>query len=119
MNKHILIVDDEEEIGFVLKNYLEKKAFEVRIISKLNQWDDIFQFGRPDLIFLDYRMSPVTGKDILERLQFEPDPIPVIMMSAYKSDSGALEVEKMGARAYISKPFNFSEIEQLIHSIIK
>lgn len=115
--KKILIVDDDENIGITLKEYLLQKDYDVACVTEVSDVDMLVVKEKPDLIFLDYRMSPLTGKDILERLSFQYHSIPVVMMSAYRTGEGDFEVEKLGAVDYISKPFEFSDIDFILKKI--
>ncbi len=113
----ILIIDDDEKIGNLLKLYLVKKGFLVSVIMEAEEAERSIDREKPDLIFLDYRMAPLTGKDILERLKVSGNKTPVVMMSAYKRRNGDLEMRRLGAMAYLPKPFDFSKMEEVLSMI--
>ena len=75
--------------------------------------EDVSRY-QPDLIFLDYRMSPFTGLDILERMKALGLSMPVVMMSAYKRREGVCEMKKLGAWEYIGKPFDLAEVDEIL-----
>jgi DNA-binding response OmpR family regulator len=110
----ILIIDDDEKISEFLRLFFLKKGFEVMVVVQAEEAEKSIELSKPDLIFLDYRMTPVTGKDILERLKIRGDRTPVVMMSAYKRRHGDLEMKRLGALAYLAKPFDFEEIEEIL-----
>ena len=113
----ILVIDDDEKIGALLRLYFSKKGFTVGIVQKAEEAEREIEKTRPDLIFLDYRMSPITGKDILERMRIRGDRTPVVMMSAYRRRDGDLEMVRLGALAYLPKPFDFAEIDRILRRV--
>jgi|GEM_PF-3013921 len=114
MEKKILIIDDDKNVALMLQNYFETQNIQSFIASNLPEVLDFMEKTTPDLIFLDYRMSPHTGKDILERLKVLKIKSPVIMMSAYKRREGVFEMKRLGAAEYIDKPYKFDEIDEII-----
>ncbi len=114
MDKKILIIDDDKNVALMLQNYFESQDILSYIASDLQEVLDFVTKTIPDLIFLDYRMSPHTGKDILERLRVLKIKTPVIMMSAYKRREGVFEMKRLGAAEYIDKPYRFDEIDSII-----
>ncbi len=112
--KKIYVADDEEKVAGFFKDYLERKGFVVKIQTHSERViEDVSSF-RPDMIFLDYRMSPLTGVDILERLKTLRIQTPVVMMSAYKRREGVFEMKRMGAAEYIGKPFDLQEVDEIL-----
>jgi DNA-binding response OmpR family regulator len=116
-NKKILVIDDDDKIGAFLKLYFSKKGFAVGVVQKAEEAEREIEKTRPDLIFLDYRMSPITGKDILERMKIRGDRTPVVMMSAYRRRDGDMEMVRLGALAYLPKPFDFAEIDRILRRV--
>ena len=113
----ILVIDDDEKIGAFLKLYFSKKGFAVEIVHRAEEAERMIEKEKPDLIFLDYRMTPLTGKDILERMKIRGDRTPVVMMSAYRRRDGDMEMLRLGALAYLPKPFDFAEIDRILRQV--
>ena len=113
----ILIIDDDEKISELLSLFLRKRGFKVMVENRAEAAERSITLLEPDLDFLDYRMTPITGKDILERMKIRGEKTPVVMMSAYKRRDGDLEMKRLGARAYLAKPFDFAEIERILAEI--
>ena len=113
--KTILVVDDEYVVIDVLKTFLSEKNFRVVFELDPTNFENIVDKEKPDLIFLDNRMYPVTGKELLRKLRVKGIKTPVIMMSAYKTRDGIFEMKKLGAVDYIAKPFDFKKISKLLN----
>ena len=112
--KKILIIDDDETIAIILKEFLVNKNYSATFVTQVTDVDLLIAKEKPNLIFLDYRMSPMTGKDILEKVSLRNRDLPVVMMSAYRTREGEFEVKNLGAVEYISKPFDFVQLENLL-----
>ena len=112
--KTILVVDDEYVVIDVLKTFLSEKNYRVVFELDPTNFENIVEKEKPDLIFLDNRMYPITGKELLRKLRVKGIGIPVVMMSAYKTRDGIFEMKKLGAVDYIAKPFDFKKISKLI-----
>lgn len=115
----ILIIDDDENMAKLLETYLAEKGFTVVTVLKAEDAEKNIDLEEPDLIFLDYRMSPLTGKDILERLKIREVKIPVVMISAYKRRHGDWEMKRIGALSYLPKPLDFNAVDQILSRIFR
>jgi two-component system response regulator AtoC len=109
-NKRVLIIDDEENMRYMLQLTLENEDYEVELacngsegIEKINQT----QF---DFIICDVKMPKVTGLNVLAFVMESSPNIPVIMISAYGTIDTAIQAMKQGAYDYIMKPFKQDEI---------
>ena len=90
MNKNrILVVDDEEKIVNLVRNYLEKEGFEVFTADSGNEALKLFESEKPDLVVLDLMMPDMNGYDVCRRI-CSVSKTPVIMLTA-KTD----EVDKL------------------------
>lgn len=112
--KTILVVDDEFVVIDILTTFFADKNYRVVSESNPENFDSIVKKEQPDIIFLDNRMSPVTGKELLRRMRMNGIGIPVVMMSAYKTRDGIFEMKQLGAIDYISKPFDFKRISKIL-----
>jgi two-component system phosphate regulon response regulator PhoB len=121
MAKKILVIEDDKDIRDAVVEILEQEEFEVissdnaRILKSLNTFN-------PDLILLDNWLtewkSDANGEQLSKELKSNPETshIPVIIMSAV---SNIKEVAEAGmANAYIKKPFDLTELVNLINKYI-
>ena len=113
----ILVVDDDKKINDLLRLFLQKKGFDVEVVLEAEEAETTIYLQNPDLVFLDYRMSPLTGKDLLERMRVRGIETPVVMMSAYRRRDGDMEMKRLGALAYLSKPFDFNEVDSVLNQV--
>lgn len=105
----ILIVEDEEVIADLEKDYLELSGFEVEI--KNNGKDGLMQALKGDfsLVILDLMLPEIDGFEVCKKIREERN-IPIIMVSAKKDDIDKIRGLGLGADDYITKPFSPSEL---------
>jgi DNA-binding NtrC family response regulator len=110
--RYILLVDDEQEIIDVLREYLEKNhdvgsAFDGATAL------DLVRTRRLDLILLDYSMPGINGVDVLKAVKEIDSTIPIIIITANPTNAVAAEVLKRGAFSYFPKPFDLRYLDHL------
>ncbi len=115
MKKNLLIVDDDERLRELLRDYLSKKNFEIYACEDFVEAKEILSFFVFDLVILDRMMPTGDGIDLIE-VGKKNINTPVIMLTAMGNDENKIQGLKIGADDYISKPF---EPEELYLRIIK
>lgn len=105
----ILIVEDEEEIADLEKDYLEMSGYEVIIENDGTNGLEAAMNGDVDLIILDLMLPGVDGYEICKQVR-EDKNIPIIMVSAKKDDIDKIRGLGLGADDYMTKPFSPSEL---------
>ena len=105
----ILIIEDEEAIADLEKDYLELSGFEVEIANRGDVGLEKALKEEYDLIILDLMLPEVDGFDICRQVRQEKN-IPIIMVSAKKDDIGKIRGLGLGADDYMTKPFSPSEL---------
>jgi CheY-like chemotaxis protein len=86
--KHILVVDDEEAVGYVFERYLAIKGYRVSVATSGGQALAAFEADRPDLVITDYKMPGMNGDELLRRLRAIAPGLPAVMISANPIDVG-------------------------------
>ena len=109
MSKRILIVEDEESIADLEKDYLELSGFEVEVENDGNMGLQKALEEDFDLLILDLMLPGVDGFEICRRVRDEKD-VPIIMVSAKKDDIDKIRGLGLGADDYMTKPFSPSEL---------
>ncbi len=105
----ILIVEDEEAIADLEKDYLELSDFEVTIENTGDKGLEAALSGSFDLVILDLMLPGVDGFEVCKRIREEKN-IPIIMVSAKKDDIDKIRGLGLGADDYMTKPFSPSEL---------
>lgn len=105
----ILIVEDEEAIADLEKDYLEMSGYEVVIENDGMKGLETALGSEVDLIILDLMLPGVDGYDICKQVR-EKKNIPIIMVSAKKDDIDKIRGLGLGADDYMTKPFSPSEL---------
>ncbi len=105
----ILIIEDEESIAELEKDYLELSGFEVEIAGRGDVGLEKALKEEFDLIILDLMLPEVDGFDICRQVRQEKNT-PIIMVSAKKDDIDKIRGLGLGADDYMTKPFSPSEL---------
>ena len=105
----ILIIEDEEAIADLEKDYLELSGFEVSIRNTGDEGLRTALAGEFDLIVLDVMLPGMDGFEICRHIREEKN-IPIIMVSAKKDDIDKIRGLGLGADDYMTKPFSPSEL---------
>ncbi|HLC83277.1 MAG TPA: response regulator transcription factor [Bacteroidia bacterium] len=117
--KHILLVEDEENLLKTIRLNLELEGYEVSIarsgIEALNE----FKKENFNLIILDVMLPEMNGFDVCEQIRKENTKIPVLFLTAKGSSSDKIQGLKLGADDYITKPFNLEELLLRVQILVK
>ena len=114
----ILIVEDEESIAELEKDYLELSGFEVEIENNGTDGLERALKEEYDLLILDLMLPGTDGFEICRRVR-EIKNTPIIMVSAKKEDIDKIRGLGLGADDYITKPFNILEVKARIKAIMR
>ena len=105
----ILIVEDDEEIALLERDYLEVSGYEVEVKSDGNGVAEQVIHGDYDLLILDIMLPGTDGFEICRQIRTEKST-PIIFVSARKDDIDKVKGLGFGADDYITKPFSPSEL---------
>lgn len=123
-NPKILLVEDDNNLGQILKEYLEVKGYKTTLCRDGESGLKTFKKLTPnrenfDLCIFDVMMPKLDGLSLAEQVR-EIDPkIPIIFLTAKALKEDAIEGFKAGADDYIGKPFNMEELLLRIKAILK
>ncbi|MFH1612594.1 MAG: response regulator [bacterium] len=110
---NILIVDDEDDIRYVLSLLLKSEGFGVLEASDGKTAFEILKTNAVDLILLDIVLPDINGVQVLKEIK-KQYKTPVIMISGYGNIQAAIESMKIGAVDYVPKPFDNEKLLDLI-----
>ena len=114
----ILIIEDEEAIADLEKDYLELSGFEVEIENRGDTGLVRAMKEEFDLIILDLMLPEVDGFDICRQVREEKNT-PIIMVSAKKDDIDKIRGLGLGADDYIMKPFDAKEMVARVRAVLR
>ena len=114
----ILIIEDEEAIADLEKDYLELSGFDVEIATRGDVGLEKALKEEYDLIILDLMLPEVDGFDICRQVREEKN-IPIIMVSAKKDDIDKIRGLGLGADDYMTKPFQPAELIARVKSQLR
>ena len=115
-SRKILIVDDEADIGLILKLQLEDAGYETAQARDGVEALEAIEREQFCLIMLDIKMPRKDGLQVLSEIKLEETP--VVMMTAHGSEDIAVTAMKRGASDYISKPFEAEDMLQKVERAI-
>ena len=114
----ILIIDDDRELGEMLKEFLAPDHFALSACLSGEDGLQALQEGDYELLILDIMLPGANGIDVLKQVRKSSD-IPVIMLTARGDDVDRILGLEFGADDYISKPFNPRELLARIKAILR
>ena len=117
MQKSILIVDDDERLRELLKDYLSEKNFDIYVSEDFNEAKEFLPLIKFDIIILDRMMPSGDGIELIDFIKNNFDS-PVIMLTAMGSDKNKIDGFKYGANDYLSKPFEPEELYLRIQNLL-
>jgi two-component system OmpR family response regulator len=116
---NILLVEDDQNFGDVLRSYLEMHNYEVTLATDGLEGLNTFQKGRFDLCILDVMMPKMDGFRLAREIRSEDADMPIIFLTAKALKEDVLEGFRIGADDYITKPFLSEELLARIQAILK
>lgn len=118
MNNIVLVVEDEREIGELVRDYLKQEQYEVHLAKDGEEGLRLFRQIQPTLIILDILLPKIDGMEVCRMIRSESN-IPILMMSAKKSDMDKILGLTLGADDYITKPFSPGELVARVKALLR
>jgi two-component system, NtrC family, response regulator HydG len=106
----ILIIDDDRDMCLLLKRFLTRHGYEVLEAYNGKKALEILESTEPSLVMCDFRLEDMEGNVLLGKIKERYPHLPVIIITGYSDIKIAVEVMKMGAYDYITKPLFPDEI---------
>ena len=103
MARNILVVEDDNNISDLIRMYLEKEGFEVRIAADGGKAVEEFKAREPDLVLLDVMLPVLDGWGVCAKIR-ETSKCPIIMLTAKGEVNDRIHGLEMGADDYLVKP---------------
>lgn len=116
--KRILVIDDEQEITFVLRSGLTKHGFDVRVANEGEAALELFQAWSPDLVLTDLSMPNMDGLKLCQRLR-AVSSVPIIVLSVKTDEVTKIQALDTGADDYVTKPFGMGELLARVRAALR
>ena len=113
-----LLIDDDQKLGDLLKNYLKSYDIDLSAINDPRNAIDTINHLDPDLLILDVMMPHINGFELCKMIREESDT-PIIILSARGESDDKVKGIDLGADDYLSKPFEARELVARIHSLLR
>ena len=109
MARNILVVEDDNNISNLIKMYLDKEGFDVRIAADGGKAVEEFKEKEPDLVLLDVMLPVLDGWGVCAKIR-ETSKCPIIMLTAKGEEEDKIKGLTAGADDYVTKPFSVPEL---------
>jgi len=118
-NYKILLVEDDQNFGDVLRSYLEMHDYDVTLATDGVLGLEAFKKSQYDLCVFDVMMPRKDGFTLAKEVRERDQEVPIIFLTAKTMKDDILQGFKIGADDYISKPFNSEELLLRIQAVLK
>jgi two-component system response regulator HydG len=110
MARKILVIDDDNDMCMLLNRFLTRNGYEVAGVNTGAAALEWMKKNIPDLVLCDYRLDDITGMALLPQIKELHAAVPVIIITGYSDVKDAVEIMKLGAFDYVTKPLLPDEI---------
>lgn len=115
----ILLVEDDQNLGQILKEYLELKGYEIYLARDGEQGRAAFSKGKFDMCLLDVMMPKMDGFELGAEIRTIEKDIPMIYLTAKSMKEDTIKGLTIGADDYITKPFSMEELLLRIKAVLR
>lgn len=117
--KHILIVEDNAELAFGLRNNLEIEGYAIDVATDGQAGLDASLQSPPDLMILDLMLPKLDGFRVLRSIRDAGLTLPILILTAKGDESDKVRGLKMGADDYVTKPFALLELLARVEAVLR
>ncbi|MBC7553246.1 MAG: sigma-54-dependent Fis family transcriptional regulator [Taibaiella sp.] len=107
---NILVVDDDNDMCLLLSRFLSRNGYTVATANSGNEATEWLKKNKPSLVLCDFRLDDMTGTELLGKIKAAHPEALVIIITGYSDVKDAVEVMKLGAYDYVTKPLFPDEI---------
>ena len=116
---NILLCEDEESLGMLVREYLEAKGYEADLFLDGEAGYRAFMKRKYDMCLLDVMMPKMDGFDLAREIRLVNTEVPIIFLTAKNLKEDILEGFKIGADDYLTKPFSMDELVYRMEAILR
>lgn len=118
MKKHILIIDDDKDLSFIMSEMLESYGYKVSYAENAAAAFEKLEKNTYHLILLDINLPETTGFEVCEQLR-RVSTIPVIFASARTSENDRITGFDIGGDDYLPKPYSMKELLSRVNALMR
>lgn len=115
----VLLIEDEKDMANLVSISLKSLNLAVDIAEDGEEGLSLALTNYYDLIISDYNLPSLTGREIIEKIRSEGKNTPILVLSVRSEIRDRVEVLNLGADDYLSKPYNFAELEARIKALLR
>jgi len=115
----ILLVEDDDSLGFVVKDNLEQEGYTIDLQTDGKAGQKAFQNNQYDICIFDVMLPEMDGFSLAEFVRGTGSDVPIIFLTAKSLKEDRIKGLKLGADDYLTKPFSIEELVLRIEAILK
>ncbi|MEA5260899.1 response regulator transcription factor [Arcicella aquatica] len=115
----ILLVEDDDSLGFVIKDNLEQEGYTIDLQTDGKAGQKAFQNNQYDICIFDVMLPEMDGFSLAEFVRGTGSEVPIIFLTAKSLKEDRIKGLKLGADDYLTKPFSIEELVLRIEAILK
>lgn len=117
MATRLLIIEDEKNIGQLLKDYFIEAGYDVALGEDGSVGLELFNKFRPHIIILDRMLPGISGDQVCEEIR-KLSTLPILMLTAKSDEDSRIEGFELGVDDYVTKPFSAREVIFRVRALV-
>src|SRR5215510_5787332 len=118
MAKRALIIDDDIDLCLLLSRFLNKNGFETSSAHSGQKGIALYDPANFDIVICDYRLDDMDGIKLIKGLKAKDPHVAILVITGYSDIKTAVEVIKLGAFDYITKPLIPDEVLSILNKLL-
>ncbi len=117
--KRILIIEDNADLAFGLRNNLELEGYEVRVAGDGKAGLEALRASTADLVILDLMLPEMDGFNVLRGIRKGGSKVPILILTARGEEADKVTGLRLGADDYVTKPFGLMELLARVEALLR
>ena len=111
------MADDEEDVCFFLKRYLERRKLGVLLAKDGNEAKSFLEKELFDYVILDCSMPDITGLELVELARSRNPAAKIVLISGFPSVNDEV-IQQLGGDSFVHKPIQLNELDGIFHGVV-